>query len=131
MKQSIILFASLLSISAFADGSKAPAPAPAPNLTAICNLSDFTNLDEPNIKNEELTFKSSDVVKWTNYNGHKYEIGYFDVSNEEKARYELNIAALDEKTGAVISSASGTFTADSPDLVFQDGANILLRCSGK
>jgi hypothetical protein len=123
MKQLFVLLAAFASLNVFADSKIKTAVA------VNCNLSDLSKQDDPNIKTERLELTTEDTVKWISYNGHKYEIAYFDVSYGGPTRYELSIDARDEKTGAVIGSANATYATEMPSLNFQDGGNVLLDCT--
>ena len=119
MKTVAVLFAALLGAGVFAGEVKDG------KITTTCNLSDLGTSYEQVQKYEVAMDKS---VRIGTYRGHVYDLSLFNQSYSGKTRYQLIISARDEKSNAVIGSASANFAQEVPELLYQDGANILLNC---
>lgn len=93
-----------------------------------CNLADISRKGNPNVANEALSLQVGEKPVVIYYSGVNYEISLGTVS--APGAFELIVAYRDSATNNLLGSAIATFSNDNPDVILQNGANILLRCAG-
>lgn len=122
MKTGLLLFVILLGANVFASEMELK------TVSGTCNLADLSKADNGNIQTRPFHVEVGRTEPIATYAGHSYTISAFDVSYEGRTRYQLSLSARDTSTNKVVGSSYAIFSNEIPDLIHQDGPNIILNC---